>query len=82
MVRLGIPPRPDLVTIRVLFRVQNLSHDLALLPPLLLHLLCDFARDLLLLVVVVEDAAAVLGSPVRALTVGSGGVVHLVEELE
>jgi hypothetical protein len=61
---------------------QDLSGNLALLPPLLLDLLCYFSCDLVLRVVVGKDAAAVLGSDVGALTVFGGGVVHLVEELE
>jgi hypothetical protein len=61
---------------------QDLGGNLALLPPLLLNLLCDFSCNLVLRVVVGEDAAAVLGANVRPLTVFGGGVVHLVEEFE
>lgn len=69
MIRLGIPP---------LARRQNLRDDLAM-PPLLVGLLRHVLCDTLLLVVVVEDAGAVLGADVRALAVGRGRVVHLVE---
>ena len=61
---------------------EDFSGNLALLPPLLLDLLCDFSCDLLLRVVVGEDAAAVLRADVRALTVFGRGVVHAVEEFE
>jgi hypothetical protein len=61
---------------------QDLSGNLALLPPLLLDLLCDFSCNLVLGIVVGEDAAAVLSADIRALTVFGGRVVHLVEEFE
>jgi hypothetical protein len=61
---------------------QNLSGNLALLPPLLLNLLCDFSCNLVLRIVVGEDAAAVLGADIRTLAVFGGRVVHLVEEFE
>ena len=60
---------------------RNLGHD-AVVPPLFVGLLRDFARDLLLLVVVIVDGGPVLGSRVGALTVERGGVVGAVEELE
>lgn len=72
MVRLSVPP---------LTRRQDLSHDFAL-PPLLVHLLGDLPCDLLLLLVVVEDTAAILRPSVRSLPVGSRRVVHLVEIFE
>lgn len=72
VVRLSIPP---------LACRQNLSADTSL-PPLLVDLLGDLLCDLLLLVIVVENRAAVLCADVRALAVFGGGVVHLVEELE
>lgn len=70
MIILRIPP---------LLRRQDLRHDLAA-PPLLVRLLGDLPRHLFLLGGVVEDAAAVLRPPVRALLVGCCGVVHPVEE--
>lgn len=72
VVALSIPP---------LARLQHLCGDLALVP-LLVGLLGDLLRDLLLLLVVVEDAAAVLRADVRALAVGGGRVVHAVEVLD
>lgn len=73
MIRLGVPP----------FRHgRNLRRDGAVLPPLLLDALGHVAGDAGLVVVMVVDAAAVLGADVGALAVGGGGVVHLVEELE
>lgn len=59
---------------------QDLRDDLAL-PPLLVHLLRDIARDLLLLGAMVEDRRAILRSPVRTLRVLGRRVVHLVEVL-
>jgi hypothetical protein len=61
---------------------EDLSGDLALLPPLLLNLLCDFSCNLLLRVVVGEDAAAVLTADIGSLTIFGGGIVHAVEEFE
>lgn len=61
---------------------QDLGGDLALLPPLILHLLCDLSGNLVLLVVVGENAAAVLCANIGALTVLGCGIVHAVEELE
>jgi hypothetical protein len=72
MILLGIPPLP---------RLQYLSDNTSL-PPLLVHFLRHLSGFLFLLGVVVEDGAAVLGACVWALTVRSGGVVHLVEEFE
>lgn len=72
MVRLGIPPLSGL---------QHFCGDLALVP-LLVCLLGDVLRDLLLLLVVVEDTAAVLRADIWALAVGGGRVVHAVEVLD
>lgn len=72
MVLLGIPPFPSL---------QDLGDDAAL-PPLLVDFLCHLFGDGFLLVVVVEDARAVLGSAVWTLGVEGCGVVHAVEEFE
>lgn len=72
MVLLRIPPLP---------RGNHLRHDLALVP-LLVRQLRDLLGRLALLVVVVEDGAAVLRAGVGALAVRGGGVVHAVEELE
>lgn len=72
VVVLGIPPGAGL---------QDLGADLAVVP-LVVGLVGDVLGDLLLLGVVVEDAAAVLGADVRALAVGGGGVVHAVEVLD
>lgn len=69
MILLRIPP---------LSRGQNLRHN-ASLPPLLIDLLRDFLRDLLLLLIMVEDPTAVLRARVGSLAVLSCGVVHLVE---
>lgn len=63
-------------------RLENLRRNLARFPPLLLGALRHVPGDALLLVVVVEDRAAVLGACVAALAVLGGGVVHLVEEFE
>ena len=76
MVRLGIPPVSH-------SHGRNLGRDLlATGPPLLLDPLGHVAGDARLVVVMVVDAAAVLGADVGALAVRGGGVVHLVEELE
>ena len=72
VVGLGIPPLSSL---------QYLCDDLALVP-LLVRLLGDVLCNLLLLLVVVEDAAAVLRADVGALAVGGGRVVHAVEVLD
>lgn len=69
---LGIPPRAGF---------QDLRGDLALVP-LLVGFLGQLLGDLLLLVVVVEDAAAVLRADIRALAVGGRRVVHAVEVLD
>ena len=61
---------------------EDLGCDLSLLPPLLLNLLRHFSGDLVLFVVVCEDAAAVLGAHIGTLTVFGRGVVHAVEEFE
>lgn len=61
---------------------QDLGGDLAVLPPLFLHLLCDIFCDILLLLVVVEDGAAVLGSDIWPLPVQSSRIMHLVEEFD
>lgn len=60
---------------------RNLGDDLAV-PPLLVGLGGDLARDLFLLGVVVVDGGAVLRAGVGALGVEGRGVVELVEELE
>ncbi len=73
MIVLRIPP---------LTRLQNLRRNLPLFPPLLLHLLRHLFRLGLLFGGVVEDGRSVLSTGVHALSVGRGGVVHLVEELE
>lgn len=61
---------------------QDLGGNLSLLPPLVLDLLCDFPGNLLLLVVVGEDAAAVLRANIGTLAVFGCGIMHAVEELE
>jgi hypothetical protein len=58
---------------------RNLSNDAAL-PPLLVGLLCDLARDLFLLLVVEVNSRAVLGAGIGTLAVQRRGVVRLVEE--
>ena len=73
MIILRIPP---------LARLENLRRNLALLPPLLLHLLRHALRLPLLFRRVVKDGAAVLGSCIHALAVRGGGIVHFVEEFE
>jgi hypothetical protein len=72
VVRLGVPPLASL---------QHLCGNLALVP-LLVGLLCNVLGDLLLLLVVVEDATAVLRADVRALAVGGCRIVHAIEVLE
>ena len=72
VVLLSIPP---------LSRLQDLCRD-RLLIPFLADLVRDLMRDLVLLLTVREDSAAVLGAHVRALTVLGCGVVHAVEEFE
>lgn len=64
-----------------LARLEDLRGNLALVP-LLVGLLGDLLGDLLLLVVVVEDAAAVLRADVGTLAVGGRRVVHAVEVLD
>lgn len=85
-----------LITTRVLIQIQlvislsipplacgqNLGDDLAILPPLLLDLLCDLAGLLFLLGGVGEDTAAVLGAGIGSLAVVCRWVVHAVEEFE
>lgn len=61
---------------------NDLGGNLPVLPPLLLHFLCDILRDPLLLFIMEEDGATILGSYIWALPVGSCGIVHLVEELD
>lgn len=56
--------------------------DNAVLPPLLVCLGGDLARNLLLLGVVVVDGRAVLGAGVGALLVEGCGIVHAVEKFE
>jgi len=73
MISLRIPP----LTSR-----QKLRRNLPRPPPLLLHLLRDLLGRLLLLLVMVEDRAAVLRAGVAPLPVFGRGVVHFVEELE
>lgn len=73
MILLRIPP---------LARGQDLRRDGPAAPPLLLHLLRHLLGRLLLLLVVVEDGAAVLRPAVGALSVLGCRVVHLVEEFE
>lgn len=73
MIRFGIPP---------LAGWYDLGSDLTILPPLLLHLLCDLLRYPLLLIIVEEDGATVLSAGIRTLPVQSGRVVHFVEEFE
>jgi hypothetical protein len=60
---------------------EDFRHHAAF-PPLLVDLLCNLARLLLLLGIVVEYRAAVLTAAVWALLVRSRRVVHLVEEFE
>ena len=73
MIILGIEPLPGR---------GDLGTDLPVPPPLLLHLLRNLFGDLLLLLVVPKDRAAVLRARVAALAVLGRGVVHLVEELD
>jgi hypothetical protein len=73
MVSLRIPP----FTSR-----ENLSGDLAIPPPLLLHFVSDILGNFLLLLIVEEDAAAVLCASVATLPVQGSRVVHFVEELD
>lgn len=72
MVLLGIPP----LTSR-----QDLSRH-RLFEPLLADLIRNLLRNLLLLLAVREDRAAVLGADIRALTVHRRRIVHTIEELE
>lgn len=72
VISLGIPP---------LARRQDLRGN-SPLPPLLIHLLSNFLRNLFLFRVVVENRAAVLRTHIGALAVCGGGVVHLVEEFK
>lgn len=72
VVLLGIPP---------LLGWEDLSDDLTT-PPLLVGFLGDLLGNLLLFIVVIEDAAAILRATIGPLLVVRGGVVHLVEELE
>ena len=59
---------------------QDLRHDAAL-PPLVVGLFRYVFRLLLLLLIVVEYARAILRTPVSALAVRSGRIMHLVEVL-
>ncbi len=72
MVVLGIPP---------LASRHKVGDNLAL-PPLLVGLVGDLLGDALLLVVVVEDAGAVLRAGIWALLVMGGWVVHAIEVLD
>lgn len=72
MILLSIPP---------LACRQDLSHN-ASLPPLIVRLLCDILCDLLLLIIMIEDAAPVLRADIWTLSVRCGRVVHLVEVFE
>lgn len=58
---------------------RDLGNDSAL-PPLLVGLFCNLARDLLLLLVVEVNGRAVLRAGIGALAVQRRGVVRLVEE--
>lgn len=69
MIILCIPPLPSW---------QHLRHNLPL-PPLLVHLVGDFPRNLLLLGIMVENGAAVLAPAIGTLSVSGGGVVHAVK---
>ena len=60
---------------------QDLRNNLPF-PPLLIDLLRHLPRHTLLLSVVIENAASVLGARVWTLAVGSRRIVHFVEELE
>jgi len=62
-------------------RRDDFRRDLALVP-LLVGLPRDLLGDILLLLVVEVDTAAVVGAGVRALSVQGGGVMHAVEEFE
>ncbi len=72
MIILGIPP---------LARRQDLRNNLPL-PPFLISQLRHFTCNTLLFRRVVEDSGPVLRAGIWTLTVGSGGVVHAVEEFE
>lgn len=72
MVFLGIPP----LTSR-----HNLSRH-RLLVPLLANLIRDLLCELLLLLAIREDHAAVLGPDIWALAIQRRRVVHTIEELE
>lgn len=61
---------------------QDLRHDLAVLPPLLLHASRDVACCRFLLGVVVKYSTAVLRAGVWTLSVCGCGIVHAVEVLE
>lgn len=76
MIALGIEPIRDGI------HPPNLRRDAPALPPLLLRAVRHIPRNLLLLGVVREDRAAVLGAGVSALAVRGRRVVHFVEELE
>jgi len=54
--------------------------DLPILPPLLLNLLRDLLCFLLLLLVVVEDATAILCASIRPLLIQSCRIMHFVKE--
>jgi hypothetical protein len=58
---------------------RNFGNDAAL-PPLLVGLFCDLARNLLLLLVVEVNSRAVLRAGIGTLAVQRRGVVCLVEE--
>lgn len=72
MVRLCVPESS---------RRQDLCRDVSV-PPLLVRLLCNLLCHLLLLLVVVEDAASIMVASVWALSVLGRRVMHFVEILD
>jgi hypothetical protein len=72
MIILRIPPLP---------RLQYLRNNLPL-PPLLINLLRHLLRDLLLLIIMIEDPRSILASRVWPLSVRCSRVVHSVEVLQ
>lgn len=84
LIATGVPVQVLLVILLSgppLARGRNLRHD-TIMPPLLVRLLRHLLCDLLLLLIVVIDGGAVLGTGVGALTVEGGGVVGAVEEFD
>ena len=84
LVPAGVPVKVELVILLggpPLAGGDNLGDDAAL-PPLLVGLFGDVARDLFLVGVVEVDGAAVLGAAVGPLAVERRGVVGAVEEFE